>query len=97
MIKIWCPFYSPLSRVKVHTRDRADDKHLGCYSLQRAQAQKEAGSGDIGGGWGSGTGAVDRRRLVATTHEGLQGRSGFVGYLPLFLFFLVFPSQQFGQ
>jgi hypothetical protein len=24
--------YSPLSRVKVRTRGRADNKHLGCYS-----------------------------------------------------------------
>jgi hypothetical protein len=63
--------------------------------LERAQAQKEAGSGDTGGGWGGDIGAVDRRavdrrRLGAATHEGLRGRSGFVGYLPLFLFFWFF-------
>jgi hypothetical protein len=60
------------------------------FHLQRAQAQKEAGSGDTGGGWGGVIGAVDRRRLGAATHEGLQGRSRFVGYLPLFLFFWFF-------
>jgi hypothetical protein len=32
MIKIYHPFYPPLSRVKVRTRGRADDKHLGCYN-----------------------------------------------------------------
>jgi hypothetical protein len=31
--------------------------------LERAQAQKEAGSGDTGGGWGGDIGAVDRRAV----------------------------------
>jgi hypothetical protein len=32
MIKIQHPFYPPLSRVKVRTHGRADDKHLECYN-----------------------------------------------------------------
>jgi hypothetical protein len=34
IIKIYCSFCSSLAHVKVRTRGRADDKHLGCYSVE---------------------------------------------------------------
>jgi hypothetical protein len=41
MIKISHLFYPPLSHVKIRTRGRADDKHLGCYTMYAVSMQSQ--------------------------------------------------------